>query len=205
MSITSKVQICNMALGHLGNRNTVSDIDTPTTEVESTFSLWYDISRQTFLKMTMPNFCIARKRVAQVSGTPPYPFKYMYEYSKDCLKIQGIGKVEEKQNNYTVENNKIYTDVLYSDGMPIRYIKDIIDVTAMSPEFIMGFSWFLAGNVAMDVTQDISKKKMIEQLLPQKMSSLSSLNAQENIPIRISNSKFKESRYNGFVKTVDKR
>lgn len=205
MSITSKVQICNMALGHLGNKNTVADIDTPTTGVESTFSLWYDISRQTFLKMTIPNFAIARKRVAQVSGTPPYPFSYMYEYPKDCLKVLGIGKVEEKRNDYTVENNKIYTDVLYSDGMPIRYIKDVVDVTAMSPEFVMGFSWFLASSVVMDVTQDLSKKKMIEEILPQKMSSLSSLNAQENRPIRISNSRFKEARYNGFVSTTDKR
>ena len=89
----------------------------------------------------MPNFAIARKRVARIVETPPYPFGYSYEYPSDCLKVLGIGAVEDKRNNYTVENNRIYTDVLYEDGLPLRYIKDFTDVSLMSPEFKIGFSY----------------------------------------------------------------
>ena len=32
MPITSKVDICNMAISHLGNYGTVSNIDTPVTD-----------------------------------------------------------------------------------------------------------------------------------------------------------------------------
>tara|TARA_R110000851_G_scaffold246062_1_gene398767 strand:- start:9085 stop:9702 length:618 start_codon:yes stop_codon:yes gene_type:complete len=205
MSINSKEQLCNMASSHLGNYGTVSNIDSPTTEIETTYSLWYDVSRQTFLKTVIPNFSMTRKRVAQLSETPPYPFAYVYEYPKDCLKVLGIGAVEDKLNNYTVENNRIYTDILYSDGMPIRYIRDVTDVTDMSPEFKTAFSWYLASAVALEITQDISKMKLIEQLLPEKMSSLSGINAQENKPIRISRSQFKEARYSGFPRREDKR
>lgn len=205
MAINSKVDLCNMALSHLGNYGTVSDIDSPETDPEITFSIWYDISRQTFLKMTMPNFALSRKTVAQKSGTPPYPFAYHYEYPSDCLKVLGIGSIEDKKNDYSVEGRSIYTDVLYEDGMPIRYIGDITDVTIMSPEFKVGFSWYLASHVAADITQDMSKVQFIEQILPEKMSSLAGLNAQENMPIRKSVSKFKQSRVNGFPSSQRKR
>lgn len=205
MSINSKVELCNMALSHLGNYGTISDIDTPKTDKELTFSLWYDIARQAFLKQTMPNFSIGRRYVSQVSETPPYPFKYSYEYPNDCLKLLGIGSVEDKQNDYTVENNRIYTDVLYSDGMPIRFIADITDVTKMSPEFKVGFSMYLASVTALEITQDLDKVQMLKQMLPSEMSALSGLNAQENRPIRISTSRFKEARTSGFPRIRDKR
>lgn len=194
-----------MAISHLGNFGTISNIDTPQTDQEITFALWYDIARQTFLKMTMPNFCLARKTLALVVETPPSPFSFSYNYPNDCLKVLGIGNIEDKKNNYTVEGNRIYTNVEYTDGLPLRYIKDIQDVTSMSPEFKIGFSWFLASMTAMDITQDLSKVKVIEQLLPEKMSTLSGLNAQENMPIRISRSKFKEARVSGFPTNQRKR
>lgn len=205
VAITSKVQLCNMSMGRLGNYGTIENIDTPTTDKEVVYALWYDISRQTFLKMTMPNFAIARRRVSKVVETPPYPFAHSYEYPSDCLKVLGIGAVEQKRNDYTVENNRIYTDILYEDGLPLRFIKDITDVSAMSPEWKTGFSWFLSGETALEVTQDVNKVQLIEQLLPSKISGLSGLNAQENRPIRISRSKFKEARYGGFPAEDKKR
>lgn len=198
MPITSKVDLCNMSIGRLGNYGTISNIDTPRSDAEITCALWYDISRQAFLKLAMPNFAIARKRVSQVVETPPYPFGYSYEYPSDCLKVLGIGAVEDKENNYTVENNRIYTDLQYDEGLPLRYIKDITDVSKMSPEFKIEFSWYMAGNIALEITQDLSKVKMIEEILPSKLSMLSGLNAQENRPIRISRSRFKNARRTGF-------
>lgn len=205
MSVTSKVDLCNMALGHMGNYGTIADIDTPETDKEATFALWYDVARQTFLKIVIPNFSMARKRVARLDVTSPYPFAYAYEYPQDCLKVLGIGSVEEKQNNYTVENNRIYTDVLYSDGLPLRYIKDVTDVSAMSPEFQVGFSWYLASVTVLQITQDLDKVQLIENMLPSKMATVSGVNAQENRPIRISKSRFKEARTSGFPRLEDKR
>jgi hypothetical protein len=198
MAIVSKVELCNLTINRLGNYPSITNIDEPKTSPELTFSLWYDISRQTFLKMTMPNFALARKRVAQLVEDVPYPFTYVYEYPSDCLKVLGIGAVEDKKNNYTIENNRIYTNVQYADGLPLRYIADITDVSKMTSEFKIAFSWFLAGNVAMDITQDMSKVKMIEELLPSKISLMSGLNAQENLPIRVSRSGFKEARIVGY-------
>lgn len=199
MTIVSKVDLCNMALSHLGNYQTISDIDQPSDGKELTFALWYDISRQTFLKMTMPNFSLTRKRVSLSNDTETFGFQRAYEYPHDCLKLLGIGEVEEKFNNYSVESNgntrRIYTDEFYDDGLPIRYVRDVDNVSEMSPEFKSAFAWYLAANVALDITQDLNKVTLIERILPEKMATLSGLNAQENMPIRISRSKYRQSRH----------
>lgn len=206
MALGSKVDICNLALGNLGNYGTVSDIDVPTNDKEITFALWYDISRQALLKMTMPNFALGRKLVSELVVTIPFGYENAFEYPTDCLKVLGLGNVEDRADyNYTVEGNQILTDDEWEDGMELRYIKDVTDVNSMSPEFKMLLGLYLAGNVAMDITQDPNKKALIEKMLPAKISELSGLNAQENRPIRISNSLFKAARHGVISRNAQKK
>jgi hypothetical protein len=205
MAINSKSELCNLSLSRLGNYNSISDIDTPVTQHEQVFALWYDVARQAFLKMTMPNFSLARKSVALLDVEPAFGYAYAYEYPVDCLRVLGVGDTDNKINNYSVEGNAIQTDILYEDGLPLRYVADIEDVTKMSPEFKLAFSWYLASCVALEITQDMGKVSLIEQILPSKIMALSGMNAQENMPIRISRSLFKQSRYADYPTNVDKK
>lgn len=205
MSVTSKVNICNMALSHLGNFGTVSNIDTPSNDKEITFSIWYDICRQSLLKMVMPNFAISRNIVAQLSETPPFGYAFYYEYPNNCLKVLGIGNARDKQNNYAVEENKIATDADFEDGLELRFIKDVTDVNQFSPEFKVLLSRWLAAHVCLDITQDATKATALWKEMPSHMSSLSGVNAQENMPVRISRSRFKASRFNDAPDYTDKK
>ena len=195
MAITSKVQICNMALSHLGNFGTVSDIDTPKNSKEITFSLWYDISRQQLLKLLIPNFALKRKIVAKLSTVPAFGYDYAYEYPNDALKVLGFNNIDEKDLEYAVENNMVLVNQDFTTGLKLRYVGDVTDVNAMSPEFKMALSWYLAGQVALDVTQDPRKAQNITNQVPFRLSEASGMNAQENPPIRKSTSKFRQARY----------
>ena len=194
MGINSKVDICNMALTHLGNKNSVNNIDTPTTEIEKIFAAWYEITIQVALKQMMPNFAVSRGNLAQVVYTAPFGFTNAYLYPADALKILGIGDIQDTEVDYTIEGGRILTDIEYTDGLPVRYIKDVQDVSSWSPEFKIGASWLLANNVALEITQDEGKSAAIEGRLPIIMASIGALNSQENKPIRISNSNFKAAR-----------
>jgi len=195
MAINSKVELCNMALQHLGNYGSVNNIDTPSSDKEKTFALWYDVARQTLLKTLMPNFALARKIVSQSMLPSTFGYKYAYEYPNDCLKLLGVGNIYEKlSNRISVEGNKIYSDEDYADGMEIRYIKDVTDVNTMSSEFKVTFALYLGEKVALPITQDINKKKLLASMLPADMANLSALNAQENPPIRRSESRFRAAR-----------
>lgn len=205
MAINSKADLCNITLSRLGNYGSVNDIDSPVSQKELTFALWYDVARQSYLKISMPNFSLKRRIVGSVAETPAFGFSYVYEYPQDCLKLLGIGDIEDKRNDYCVEGNRIYTDTYYENGLPIRFIADITDVTAMSPEWKIGFSWYLAGEVVMDITQDAAKAKVMQAMIGSKLAEISGLNAQENMPIRISRSKFRASRYQAFPTNVSKK
>lgn len=205
MAITSKVDICNMALSHLGNNSTITNIDTPSNDKELTFALWYDVARQAALKEMMPNFALRRGRFAKLVETPAFGYGYAYDYPTFCLKVLGIGDVKDKENNYAVEGGRIYTDIDDADGLPVRYIRDITDVTKYSPEFKMAFSWYLAGYVCLQLTQDPNKASMIWQRIPMVVANLSGLNAQENMPIRKSSSLVRQARYQYFPNNTDKK
>lgn len=196
MSVT-EIIICNMAISRLGKYGTVSNIRTnPTTEPEKACALFFDQSRKEAIKLLMPNFALARRVCAVLDETPPFGWTYSYEYPSDCLKVLGIGEVEEKKNDYAIEGNRIYTNEDYEDGLELRYIKDISDTSKFSPEFVTYLTWHLAYNICMTVTKSMEKVTFMEKILPKKLYNVAALNAQENKPIRINNSKFKSARRN---------
>lgn len=195
MAINSDAGICNLSLGYIGNKDTVSNIQTPTNDKETVFATWYDVTRQSCLKMLMPNFALSRRVVAQLAEVPATGYAYYYEYPAQCLKLLGIGDIMDRENNYSVEDGKIATDEVYEDGMPIRFIKDITDVTLFSPEFKLVFAMQLASNTALQITQDVAKANLIKSSMREMMSSVSGVNAQENRPVRISRSRFKDARF----------
>ena len=195
MAINSKNEICNMGISLLGSYDPVQNIDTPVSSVELVCALWYDITRQSLLKEVMPNFALARRVVSQTDDDPDFGFEYVYEYPSDCLKVLGIGNIKDKENNYTVENGKIYAEIDYENGLELRFIRDVTDVTTFSPEFKILLAKAVAANIAMPLTQDLQKAQMAMQLLPAAMSAATSLNAQENRPIRISHSRYRTARY----------
>lgn len=193
-ALTSKVDLCNLALSCLGNRDTINNIDEPTTEKEKVFALWYDVTRQALLREVIPSFATDRVAVARLSASPVFGYAYAYEYPAYALRILGVGNVEDKQNNYSVEAGKICTDEDYTDGMEVRFIRDETDVTRFPPDFKILFAHVLAERVAVDIKSDATLKNAIQQQIIPLKASVGAINAQENRPIRISMSRFRTAR-----------
>ena len=206
MTINSSSDICNLALGGLGNFGTVNDIETPTNDKERVFGLWYDPCRQFTLKLMMPNFALARVRVAQQVAVPAFGYGYQYDKPPNCLKVLGIGEVAHKRNNYGVEGNSIQTDADYTTtGLPVRYIMDVTDINQFSPEYVFLLADYLAAYTCLPITQDAGKAKTLMEALPARMNSASGLSAQENRPVRLNRSRYKEARFNGDPDYLDKK
>lgn len=197
--MASKVEICNLTLSLLGNKDTISNIDTPKSDKEIIFAQWYDVCRQTLLKQVMPNFSLARKIVGKLVLTPVFGFEYAYEYPNDCLKVLGRGDIDLKEREYTVESKPgggqaIYLGYDYEDGLELRYVKNVTDVNSFSPEFKILLAQYIGKYVALPITQNPQKAVAIKTDLPLEMASVSGMNAQENPPIRISRSRFRAAR-----------
>ena len=207
-AFNSKVQICNLAAGSQGLKNSINNIDTPRSDKEIVFAQWYDITRQHMLKFLMPNFALARKFVAQISVIPPAYAQYYtaaYSIPSDCLKVLGLGPIDTDDSKPTVESGMILTNVYYPSAPSLRYIADVTDVTQFSPDFIMAFAAVLGKLTAMVNTQDPAKKQSLLTDAVMEWHNSSAQNAQENKPMRYSRSRFREARRTTFVARDGKR
>lgn len=203
--MNTKSEIGVLALSRLGSYNGVLDLDDPKTAPERILRKWYDISRQETIKVIAPNFALKRSLTSKSVVTPEFGPAYCYEIPSDCLRVLGLGEIQEKENNYSVEGEYIITDEDYEDGAPVRYVKDITDVSKFTPDFISMLAWKWAYNCCMELTKDKEKFVLIEKLMPKKLMDTSSLNGLENRPIRINKSKFKLAKYQTNPTTEDKR
>lgn len=208
--MATKNDVCNQALSLMGNYGTVSDIDTPTNDKERAFAVWFDTLRQFVLKLLMPNFALSRDIVAKLEEVPKFGYGYYYAYPQNVLKVRGVGIAKEKTNDFEIEATPsgikaIAHDTDYEDGMPIRTIIDILDMNSWSVEARLLLAEYLAAYTCMQITNDAVKAKKLEDGLPAKLSSSSGMNAQENVPIRVSHSRFKASRYNNNPDFTDKK
>lgn len=207
---TSKNQICNLALAKLGDNRTVSDIETPVTDVEIAFSLQYDIIRQSVLRKIKPQFATKRRFIAKEGERTGLGYPNYYEYPQDCLRILGIGEISEKENDYVIEadesgNVKIWTDTDATEGLPIRFIYDAKLVSNFTPDFCDVFATVLAGAVALKVTQNVEAAQLAINNAAAAMASSNAINAQESRPVRVSNSRFLMSRLADITSLPQKR
>lgn len=208
-AFNSKIQICNLAAGAQGLKNSVNNIDTPTSDKEIVFAQWYDITRQHCLKFLMPNFALQRVILAPLPSVPAayqsqYPtggygasqsgYGYAYAVPSNCLKVLGLGPIDSEETKPTIEGNIIYTNVYYPNGPVLRYIADITDVTQFSPDFIITFATILGKMTTFVNTQDPAKKASLLKDAMQEWTNSTAQNAQENKPIRKSRSRFRDAR-----------
>lgn len=190
----TKIEICNLALSRLGGMASVENIDAPEKETEVVCSKWYNTSRKTALRQMMPSFAKKRDCWVQASYTPAFGYKYAYKYDSKCLKLLGIGNLYEKDNDYVIEDGFVLTNTFYKDGLPVRYIYDVEEVSKFTDDFVSLFAWFLARDVCLELTESPEKFSMIENILPMKIAEVCGVDSQENRPIRIERSNLKAAR-----------
>lgn len=88
--MASAIDICNLALSHLGDTATVASIDPPEGSAQSEHcARFYPIARDSLLEMH--NWGFSMRRIALASVTSSYPqWDYAYAYPADAINILEI-------------------------------------------------------------------------------------------------------------------
>jgi hypothetical protein len=195
----SKNEICNLALGHLGDFKVV-DIDSPQNNTEFVCKRWYDVSRESALREGIFNFSIKRRIITADSETPLFGWAYQFTIPITCLRILSVGEDIEQDKyliNYSIEGQKILTDTEFADGMPIRYIDDVKDVGLFDSLFVEFLALKLAKNMCFDLNNDQNlKAQLLQEMEIKKLEALGS-SGQESRPVIVNNSRYMNSRRSG--------
>lgn len=157
--MASVVQICNLALSHIGSDAIVTSIDPPDGSVEAGHcARFYDLARTAMLEAG--HWAFARKRVelAEVTNTSDV-WLYAYALPSDCLRPQIVLRLaadnvfsferftltELRSADYELEGQVLRTN---EPEATLLYTIDITDSTKFTPSFVSALSFMLAGYLA---------------------------------------------------------
>jgi len=173
--VASEVDICNLALGHIGDSATVSSINPPEGSAQAEHcSRFYPMARDSLLEMHNWGFATKRTNLALLTSNFS-EWKYCYAIPTDAVNLLAVlssaatddysvplqysssvmgvpiamGGVYEPQP-YAAEALDDGTEVIYTnqDAAMLRYTSLISDTSKFSPLFVESLSWLLASYLA---------------------------------------------------------
>lgn len=153
--MATDVDICNLALSHLGDDATIATIDPPEGSAQATHcARFYPISRATLQDMHTWGFCTTRQALALLDVTPLSGWTYAYAPPSDAVNILAIFAAGSSDDfdpqSYDTEQLTDGTSVIYTNtpDAVCRYTRHIVDPTKFPPLFVEALSWLLASQLA---------------------------------------------------------
>lgn len=185
MTVSSGVEIGNMALANIGNSHPIEDFFPNDRSTEAfQITLWYDHSREEALESHNWNFARKRAALSEHATEPPSgQWTFRYVYPSDCIKIRKIvnpvGR-DADRSPFQIEivdgEKTILTDVEAASAV---YTFDQTQVTLYSPKFINALSYLLAHYIAAPLVGDQDVKARMLETFTRTVRSATGSNAQE--------------------------
>ena len=174
--MASEIDLCNIALSHLGDVATVASIDPPEGSAQAEHcARFYPMARDTLLEAHPWSF--AMRRIVLAELTNPWPqWAHAYARPADCLKVLAVMPKDATADYQTVANlpfpaSQLSPGALYSNDVPqpyacetndegaqviysnqenamLRYVALVTDTTRYSYGFNMALTWTLASMLA---------------------------------------------------------
>lgn len=158
----SIVQICNMALSHIGSEARVASLSPPDGSAEAGYcAAFYDQARTEMIEAGQWNFALKRATLAEVTNAST-TWAYAYALPSDCLRAlrilrPGVGltvftedQVEYSPNDGDTAEFTIEGDVAYTNEPEavLLYLRDVTDPNSFTPGFTGALSYMLAAYLA---------------------------------------------------------
>ncbi|MFW2972620.1 hypothetical protein ACN6UB_19430 [Serratia marcescens] len=185
--MASVIQICNVALGRLGNSRVIASLTEKSKEA-AVCSMFYEDCRDAVLADFPWRFATKRVALADLDIEQP-DWQYSYRYPVDCLRIVAIVSPDgerfitpERRVPYEVGSDENGTGRLILTDLPkawLRYVTRVTDPNMFDAEFRDALSWRLAAEINMQITGDASLGNRAEQKYQLTISSASTLSMNE--------------------------
>lgn len=172
--MASEVDICNLALGHLGDAATVSSIDPPEGSAQAEHcARFHPIARDSLLEMHDWNFATTRVVLAELTSAWS-EWKYCYACPTDAINLLAVMS-NEAADDYNINSSSQLiqsglmttsasyapqpfsqetlpdgTLVIYTnqENAMLRYSRSVTDTTIFSALFVDALAWYLASFLA---------------------------------------------------------
>lgn len=160
--VTSPTDICNLALGHLGEAR-ITSLDEDSVSARAC-ALHYDSVRDEVLRSHRWNFAQTRKVLAALEGGPPFGWALQYELPVDCLRVLEVNGSEAGDvlsSEYIIEGRQILTN---AEEVRLVYTRQVRDVTDYDALFVRVFALKLAIVLSETIRGTTTKTAELTQL-----------------------------------------
>jgi hypothetical protein len=156
--MSSKVEICNMALRHLGISKEIANLDTEASQEAASLRRFYEPTRDAVFRDFNWSFTTKIAALALVEETPNLEWGYSYQYPSDCVKARRIlsgARTDSRQTRvpykFIRENDQklILCDI---DSAELEYSERVTNPEAYPPDFVLALSYRLAYIIAPGLT-----------------------------------------------------
>lgn len=147
--MTSKVQICNMALNTLG-ANPITAL-TDNTEEGKLCNTFFDTLADRAMMQGSWTSTIVRTSLAQTTNTPSFGYANEFQLPVDpkCLKVLNVNECVAGDKDFKIEGDKLLSD---DDTISIRYIARLTDTEDWDPLLVEAMEALLISYLAKPLT-----------------------------------------------------
>jgi hypothetical protein len=158
---TSETEICNIALGHLGEAP-ITSLDEDS-KAGRACKLHYELTRDEVLRSHRWNFAKDRETLSEIAEAPAFRWGHQFQLPADCLRVLEFNDSEIGDwisDQYEIEGRALLTD---SDEARIVYIKREIDVSLYDSLFVQALALKLAIILSEQIRGTTSKTAELTQ------------------------------------------
>ena len=183
--MASVVQICNMALSHIGSEAGVTSISpSDGTREADLCATFYDQSRTELIEAGIWPFTLKRAALTPTTSTSDN-WAYTYTKPTDCLRAVRILSARASMTVFAQDAYSLHTDdrdsaqfdvegaVIYSNepAAVLLYAQDITDTTKFTPAFTSALSFLVAGYLAGPIIKGHDGAKLADAMRQRAMTS----------------------------------
>ena len=140
----TETEICNAALGRLGEARILSLTDTGATA--RACALHFKMTRDAVLRSHRWNFASKRAALAEISTVPLFGWDHAFQLPSDCLRVLEVNESEDGEGNpWVVEQDQLLTD---EAAVNLVYVYRLEDASKFDPLFNEALACKLAEKLA---------------------------------------------------------
>ena len=157
--MTTKTEIANLSISHLGIGQTIQNLDTETSQEAKVARRFYDFARRTTLVAINWPFATEFQALGLIEEEPTNEWNYSYRYPSQCLKIRRILSGVRSDTLSSLVPYRIVKDdtfkLIYTDQeeAEAEITKDVETTSFFSPDYTLALSYLLATYIAPSVTR----------------------------------------------------
>jgi hypothetical protein len=184
--VSSEIDICNLALAHLGDTATVSSIDPPEGSAQAEHcARFYPIARDSLLEMHPWSFATKRALLA-LTTSPSWNWMFAYAQPNDALNLLSVlpdlASSDDPTQEFDSEVDDSGNEIILTnqETASLIYSCRITDPTKFSPLFTDALGWLLASHLAGPILKGDAGAAMAKQCLSMFAAILSKATASDS-------------------------